>query len=348
MSKIKTGLRIGTLAALCAIGAAVNGTHAANLPESVKALLPAAKAEGKALVWGITLNARQVASMNKGFNGFYGTNIKILHYGGSHGRKAGEIARAYRAGVPTGVDIFWTAAPTSVIKAGALVKVDWNKEFGIDKALQISDYAVNTHHSYSTMITVNTDLVKPKDYPRTYDDLLDPKWKGRFAMARSRNAWMQVAYGLGEAKAVELLTGILTMQKPKVLPKTMDVRARVISGEYAIGMGVDAFKAIRAGAPVHHPDLDVLLLNTAGAWILKDSKSKNVAKLWGYWITTPHGQKVLHDTRGFSMVTTKGTDINKYAQGKKVHRVPAGWRMKNQRRLAKMFGKIMKKHRKGK
>ena len=135
MSKIKTGLRIGALAALCAIGAAVNGTHAANLPESVKALLPAAKAEGKALVWGITLNARQVASMNKGFNGFYGTNIKILHYGGSHGRKAGEIARAYRAGVPTGVDIFWTAAPTSVIKAGALVKVDWNKEFGIDKAL---------------------------------------------------------------------------------------------------------------------------------------------------------------------------------------------------------------------
>ncbi len=43
-----------------------------------------------------------------------------------------------------------------------------------------------------------------------------------------------------------------------------------------------------------------------------------------------------------------GTDIYKYAQGKKVHRVPAGWRMKNQRRLAKKFGKIMKKFRKGK
>ena len=47
------------------------GAHAAELPASVKALLPAAKKEGKATVWGITLNARQVAAMNKGFNGFY-------------------------------------------------------------------------------------------------------------------------------------------------------------------------------------------------------------------------------------------------------------------------------------
>ncbi len=346
MLKKASGKRFGALAVAFMMGAVAIGAHAAELPASVKALLPAAKKEGKATVWGITLNARQVAAMNKGFNGFYGTDIKISHYGGSHGRKAGELARAYRAGVPTGIDIFWTAAPTSVIKAGALLKMDWNKEFGIDKSLQMSEYGIMTHNSYSTMISVNTDLVKPKDYPRTYDDLLLPKWKGRFAMTRSPRPWMQVVYGLGEAKAEELLKGLLKLQKPKVLPKIMDVRARVISGEFSIGMGSDAFREIRAGAPIQHPDLDVLLLNTAGAWILIDSKSKNVAKLWGYWITTPHGQNVVHDTRGFSLVTTKGTDLYKCAQGKKIHRMPPEWRMKNQKRLVKKFAKILKEYRK--
>ncbi len=97
-----------------------------------------------------------------------------------------------------------------------------------------------------------------------------------------------------------------------------------------------------------HPNLDVLLLNTAGAWILIDSKSKNVAKLWGYWITTPQGQKVVHDTRGFSLVTTKGTDLYDFAKGKKIHRMPPEWRMKNQKRLVKKFAKILKEYRKRK
>lgn len=283
--------------------------------------------------------------MNKGFNEFYGTKIKINHRGGALGVKAREIVRLYKAKVPTGIDVFWTAAPKVVIDVGALVKIDWNKEYGIDKSMQLSEYGVTTHHSYSTLITVNTNLVKKSEEPRSYDDLLNPKWKGKIAMSRSSRPWMQVTYGLGEEKAVKLLTGLLTRQNVKILAKTMDVRARILAGEYAVGMGVDAFKAIAAGAPVRHPDMDVLLLNTGGAWILKDSKSQNIGRIWAYWVTTPEGQQVLYKTRGFSMVSSKGTELNRYSQGKKVYRMPADWRMKNQRRLVKKFGAILKKHR---
>lgn len=345
---VERGLKISfavVLAAASIGAAAVSVSRAAELPASAKALIPAAQKEAEAMVWGITLNPRQIAAMNTGFNGFYGTKIRINHLGGAHGVKAGEIARAYRAGVPTGVDVFWTAAPTAVIKAGALLRMDWAKEFGVSPSLQMSDYGIMTHNSYSTMITVNTNLVKRKDEPRTYDDLLDPKWKGKIAITRSPRPWMQVVYGLGEKKAVELLEGLLSRQKVRVLPKIMDVRARVLSGEYPIGFGTDAFREIKKGAPVRHPDMDTLLLNTAGAWIVADSKRKNIARLWGYWITTPHGQKTLHDVRGFSLVTTKGTELNRYAQGKKVHAMPAEWRMKNQIRLVRKFAGILKKHR---
>lgn len=329
----------GSMLGSFAIGPAL----ATDIPASIKALIPAAQKEGAAMVWGITLNPRQIAGMNKGFNEFYGTSIEITHRGGAHGVKAGEIARAYKAGVPTGVDIFWTAAPASVIRAGALVKVDWHKEYGIDPALQMSEYGVTTHNSTATMILVNSDLVKVGDEPRSYDDLLDPKWKGRIAITRSPRPWMQVVYGLGEAKADELLEGLLTKQKVRILPRVMDVRSRVLSGEYAVGMGSDAFKEVEKGAPVRHPNMDNLLLNTGGAWILKDSKAQNFARIWGFWAVSDEGQKVLHKVRGFSLVTTKGTALNKYASGRKTHVMPADWRLKNQRRLVKKYSAMLKK-----
>ncbi len=318
----------------------------AELPASIKSLVPAAQKEGGAMVWGITLNPRQIAGMNKGFNEFYGTNIKISHRGGAHGVKAGEIARAFKAGVPTGIDVFWTAAPASVIKAGALVKVDWHKEYGINPALQMSEYGVNTHNSTSTMVMVNSDLVKVSEEPRSYDDLLDPTWKGRIAITRSPRSWMQMSYGLGEAKAEKLLRGLLNNQKVRILPRVMDVRARVLSGEYAVGLSADAFKEVQKGAPVRHPNMDTLILNTGGAWILKDSKAQNIARIWGYWAVSPEGQEVLHEVRGFSLVTTKGTELNRYSQGRKVHVMPADWRLKNQRRLVKKFAAIIKQHKK--
>ena len=330
----------GALVSIIVAGPAL----AAELPASIKALIPAAQKEGAAMVWGITLNPRQIAGMNKGFNAFYGTKIKITHRGGAHGVKAGEIARAYKAGVPTGVDVFWTAAPASVIKAGALVKVDWNKEYGIDPALQMSEYGVNTHNSTSTMVMVNSDLVKVSDEPRSYDDLLDPKWKGRIAITRSPRSWMQMSFGLGEAKAEALLVGLLTKQKVRILAKVMDVRARVLSGEYAVGLSADAFKEVQKGAPVRHPNMDTLILNTGGAWIVKDSKAQNIARIWGYWAVSPQGQDTLHKVRGFSLVTTKGTDLNRYSQGRKVRVMPADWRLKNQRRLVKKFAAILKKY----
>ena len=322
--RLRTPLGLALGVALLGVLPAVPALTA-ELPASIKALVPAAQKEGSAMVWGITLNPRQIAGMNKGFNAFYGTDIKISHRGGAHGVKAGEIARAFKAGVPTGIDVFWTAAPASVIKAGALVKVDWNKEYGINPALQMSEYGVNTHNSTSTMIMVNSDLVKVADEPRSYDDLLDPKWKGRIAITRSPRSWMQMAFGIGEAKAEKLLKALLAYQNVRILPRVMDVRARVLSGEYAIGMSADAFKEVQKGAPVRHPDMDTLILNTGGAWILKDSKAQNIARIWGYWAVSPEGQEVLHEVRGFSLVTTKGTELNRYSQGRKVHVMPADW-----------------------
>ncbi len=321
---------------------ATGSAMAADLPASVKALVPAAEKQGSLLVWGTTLNPRQIAAMKKDFNAYYGTSIDLTHKGGRQDIKAKQMAFAFKKGVPTGVDVFWTPVPKSLIDANALTAVDWAKEFGIEKSLQMGKYGIKTHHSTSLFMTLNTDLVKAGEGPKNYQGLLNPKWKGKIAIPRSPFPWFLFAYAYGVETATKTLTGLLANQKVKLLPRYHDVRARVVSGEFAIGMATDSFNDIAKGAPVRHANLDAVVVNSAGGFILADSKNQAAGKLWGYWAVSPEGQKTLERVRGYSLVSTKTSKLYKYTKNRKVYRVPLDWRMKNQRRLVVKYAKIIK------
>jgi len=339
----KINIKISTiLGGLTLLASTVTFAVAADLPNSVKKLVPAAVKEGEATVFGTTMNPRQVKMMNDGFNSFYGTKIKLNQVGGRHTRKRVEVVRALKNNVPTGLDLFWTSSPRYLIKNNAIVKFNWSKEFGLSKSLMQGEYGIKTHDSYLTMVTINTKLVKSADAPKSYSDLLKPKWKGKLAMPRSPSPWIYYSYAFGEKKAEQYLQALLKKQKIKTLPRYPDVRSRIIAGEYAIGLGTDAWAEIRKGAPVKHPDMDMVILAARGAYIVKDSKSPNIAKLWGYWVVSEPGQKTIHDVRGYSLISTKSGDMYKYVQGKKVIDVPYDWRMKNEARLGKKFRSVLR------
>ena len=328
--------------ALAVIGGAATTALAADLPAAVKNLIPAAVKEGEATVFGTTMNPRQVKMMNNGFNAFYGTKIKLNQIGGRHTRKRVEVIRALKNNVPSGLDVFWTTSPRALIKGNALIKFNWSKEFGLPKSLMQGEYGIKTHDSYLTMVTINTNLVKAGDEPRTYDDLLDPKWVGKLAMPRSPSPWIYYSYAFGEKKAEQFLQSLIEKQKIKTLPRYPDVRSRIIGGEFAIGLGTDAWAEIRKGAPVKHPNMDMVILAARGAYIVKDAKAPNIAKLWGYWVVSEAGQKTIHDVRGYSLISTKTGDMYNYVQGKKVVDLPYEWRMKNEGRLGKKFRALLR------
>lgn len=333
---------VAAIACAATLTISIVSAQAADLPASIKSLVPAAEKQGSLLVWGTTLNPRQIASMKKAFNAYYGTSIDLTHKGGRQDIKAKQMAFAFKQGVPTGVDVFWTPVPKSLIDANALIAVDWAKEFGIDPSLQMGKYGIKTHHSTSLFMSLNTDLVKPGEGPRNYQGLLNPKWRGKIAIPRSPFPWFLFAYAYGDEVATKTLTGLLATQKVKLLPRYHDVRARVVSGEFAIGMATDSFNDIAKGAPVRHANLDAVVVNSAGGFILADSKNQAAGKLWGYWAVSPEGQKTLERVRGYSLVSTKTSKLYKYTKDRKVYRVPLDWRMKHQRRLVVKYAKIIK------
>ena len=328
--------------ALALLSGADGTALAADLPASVKNLIPTAVKEGEATVFGTTMNPRQVKMMNTGFNAFYGTKIKLNQIGGRHTRKRVEVIRALKNNVPTGLDLFWTSSPRALIQGNAIVKFNWAKEFGLPQSLMQGEYGIKTHDSYLTMVTINTNLVKPSDAPRSYDDLLLPQWKGKIAMPRSPSPWIYFSYAFGEKKAEQFLQTLLKQQEVKTLPRYPDVRSRIIGGEFAIGLGTDAWAEIRKGAPVKHPNMDTVILAARAAYIVKDAQAPSIAKLWGYWVVSPAGQKTIHDVRGYSLISTKSGDMYKYVQGKKVVDVPFDWRMKNEARLSKKFRSVLR------
>ena len=209
MKTIRTSAIIGATAALAFFVAGPVMAQKANLPDAVKKLIPAAKKEGTATIFGTTMNPRKVATINKSFNAFYGTNIKLKQIGGRHTRKRVEVARALKNGVPTGLDLFWTSSPRALVKSRSIIKFDWAGELGLPANLMVGEYGIKTHDSYLTMVTINTNLVKASDAPASYDDLLKPEWKGKIAMPRSPSPWIYFSYAFGEKKAENYLQTLL-------------------------------------------------------------------------------------------------------------------------------------------
>jgi len=322
------------------LGTALAGPN--ELPQKVIRLIPAAEAEGQVHVFGTTLNPRQKRVMNRSFNNFYGTNIKVILTGGLHSSKSSEVAMAARAGVPTGIDIMWTGQIKPLLDANALVKIDWVEELGVEPALTMGAYGLRTHDGHLSMVTVNTNLVPPETEPRSYWDLLDPKWTNLLAIPRSPFPWVFLSYAMGEDQVADLLTQLMKKQNPKRLPRYADIRTRVIGGEFPVTIGTDAFTPMALGAPVRHPDMDILVLASTGAFILADSPHKTVAKLWGYWAISDEGQQVLEQVRAYSLSTSPGTALYNYANGRKTYHVPLDWRLEHNDRLVEKYLAIMK------
>ncbi len=317
------------------------GVSARDLPPKVAALIPAAVKEGRVIVWGTTLNPRQTRQFEDSFNAFYGTDIDVETPGGQHTAKSAEVIMAVKSGVPPGMDIFWTGAAAELIPPGAVQKVNWIEELGVSAELQLGDYGLRTHDGHPGMLTYNTRLVKPGDLPKTYFDLLDPRWKGKIAMPRTSAPWVFMSYALGEEAVAELLTKIVTTQQPKMLARYADIRTRVIGGEFPMSIGTDAWIQKQQGAPVDHADLDIVILQSAGAYIVVGAEHVAAAKLWGYWAVSPEGQKVLEAARAYSLVETPGSALAEHAKGKRVVHVPFEWRMEQYNRVQDRYQKII-------
>jgi ABC-type Fe3+ transport system substrate-binding protein len=154
----------------------------------------------------------------------------------------------------------------------------------------------------------NTKFVRKEDAPKTYEDLLDPKWKGKMAWSAQSSASgaliiitaLRAAWGEDKAAAYfEKLAG------QQVAPLAMSNRAvvdRLVEGEYQIGIGISAHHPIisaRKGAPSDTIMLEPTPALSDAVQVLRAAKHPHAAMLLIDFMLSPECQTLLQQADYF-------------------------------------------------
>jgi iron(III) transport system substrate-binding protein len=109
----------------------------------------------------------------------------------------------------------------------------------------------------------NTSLVKKADLPKSYADLLDPKWKGKVALEADDSDWFATLAGvLGEDQATKLFRGIAASNGFSVRKGHTLLTNLVSAGEVPLALTVFNYTAEqfkKKGAPIDWFIIDPLV-----------------------------------------------------------------------------------------
>jgi ABC-type Fe3+ transport system substrate-binding protein len=142
----------------------------------------------------------------------------------------------------------------------------------------------------------NTNLVKPDELPTRYDDLKNPRWKGRLAIEAEDVDWFAAVLGkLGEEKGVALFRDIVRTNGISRRTGHTLLTNMVAAGEVPLAMTVYSYKPeqlARIGAPVRALYLPPLIALATGVSVARCAPHPNAAVLY-YEFMLREGQEVL-------------------------------------------------------
>lgn len=130
----------------------------------------------------------------------------------------------------------------------------------------------------------NTTLVARDDIPKTFEDLLHPRWKGRLAIEVGDASWfMSIMDNLGEEKGVKLFRDIVAANGVTVHKGHALMTKLVVAGEFALGLScysdtVDQDRS--AGVPVDWVSIGPLIGLPAGMGVSRNAPHPHAALLF--------------------------------------------------------------------
>ena len=158
-------------------------------------------------------------------------------------------------------------------------------------------------------IAYNTKLVAADKVPRTYEDLLDPQWKGKLAWRVGSASGaalfltnLRLAWGEEKARAYFGKLQRAEDRQLRVRQRARTLVDRVIAGEYPIALQIFAHHPLisRAkGAPVNSGLLAPVATTAATMVIPKGLRHPHAAMLLVDYILSVEGQKILLNAEYF-------------------------------------------------
>jgi iron(III) transport system substrate-binding protein len=161
----------------------------------------------------------------------------------------------------------------------------------------------------------NTKLVKKEELPKTWEDLVNPKWKGRLGIEQEDSDWLAGVFGeIGEERARKVFREIVAANGMSVRKGHTLLTQLVVSGEVPLALTVYNYKAeqLRAeGAPIDWFTIGNAIARPNGVGVVRSAPHPHAAVLFYDFELSPEGQQIIAD-REFVPTSKKiDTPLNK-------------------------------------
>ena len=285
-------------------------------------LIAGAKKEGVIELYApSTLTPEGAHRLGEAFNKKYGLNVKLnFTPAGSMTRDVGKIVGIAASGQPQEWDVMLIHdAGHATLWLKKLHKTyDYAKVGVASQAIQYDSGTVILANQFA-LPAYNKQLVASKDVPKSWQDLLDPKWKGgKLAMTTATHHIARLATLWGEGKTTEYVKA-LAAQQP-ILGPLGTIYSRLQLGEVLVAITLtDSFihDAKVSGAPiVHATEVTPVISPAYNAGVLKGAVHPNAGHLFSAFLPTPPAQEILEKFGGHTSAFVPGTPANKFVQGK--------------------------------
>ena len=208
--------------------------------------------------------------------------------------------------------------------------------------------ALPTHHQWVGLsvdvwvAAYNTNKIKKEERPKTYQDLLDPKWKGLLGIEANNQAWFgSLLSEMGEDAGLKTFNGIMNTNGMSFRKGHSLLTMMVSSGEVPLALTVYSWipeQLKQKGAPIEYFPLQPLMAQVSTIAMLKKAPNPNAAVLL-YDFLISDGQKLLSDA-SFIPVSKK---INNPFTGASMKFVDPGQAIDLQAKWLKVFEETITK-----
>ena len=283
-----------------------------------------AKKEGNTLTWWSILLPAEAGKELVEFNKVY-PQIKVEYWRGESEEASSKLEQEFNSKRRT-VDV--ASGPGEVNfprwrKMGLFEKFTdlipgiekWDKQF----YSSWGDTAVPG--SQGTTPQYNAKLVSPAEAPKSWEELLNPKWKGQLGMPTDSRSWWTIALaegGWGVEKTLDFVTK-LKAQEPKMQKGPPQGHALLIAGDFKIFTNNFIRHVILSrakGAPVDWCRVNPIILSGPNIFMPVNGPHPNAARLFLEWYLSPEGLRVHERVTGLgSAMPGSGSKLSEVVKG---------------------------------